>query len=349
MLREVAVKYLKILILCEKYNYTVIDGHPWNWLFDFSSPKWCDFGSFHKKNNSQESCAGFYEFLRTVYWPLQLWAKGHDYLANVILSDECYHRIQFTEQPAILKQFQKCFNFPLRIINKIYRLLFRSSERLINYDLVFYQYLLNRLQRSAPVLKETFWSNYQTDFYQKSKNNYKRFSRISELLHEHCPDVESAIDLAANQGELIKFLLANKNIHWGICIDYDIGAIDHLYKTILGKSLKIFVGCKNLMDYDEAHKKQKVDLVLATAITHHLVLSQKIPIDMFFTEIAQKSLKYVLVEFMPLGLWNGVAAPPIPPWYTEEWFKSHFCSHFRFITKEQLEPNRIVYIGQKLQ
>ena len=57
----------------------------------------------------------------------------------------------------------------------------------------------------------------------------------------------------------------------------------------------------------------KSDIVLAMAVTHHLILGQKLSIDFIFSQIKQYANKYVFIEFMPLGLWGGKEILPKIP------------------------------------
>jgi hypothetical protein len=51
---------------------------------------------------------------------------------------------------------------------------------------------------------------------------------------------------------------------------------------------------------------------------------------------------------MPLGLHNGISAPPLPDWYNIENFSAEFSRFFKIIEICNLEKNRILFIGQKL-
>jgi len=51
------------------------------------------------------------------------------------------------------------------------------------------------------------------------------------------------------------------------------------------------------------------------------------------------------VEFMPLGLFDNVSAAPLPAWYTRDWFRAEFSRVFDLRLEEQLEPNRVLFVG----
>ena len=50
---------------------------------------------------------------------------------------------------------------------------------------------------------------------------------------------------------------------------------------------------------------------------------------------------------MPLGLYNGKTAPPLPNWYNLENFSKEFSKLFKIIEICKLEENRILLIGSK--
>jgi hypothetical protein len=85
------------------------------------------------------------------------------------------------------------------------------------------------------------------------------------------------------------------------------------------------------------------------AVSHHLILTQQLPIDFILDRLTKFTTKYVLIEFMPLGLYDpdhpDFSIKP-PDWYNEEWFINHFKTHFELIHREQTEVNRIAFIGQ---
>jgi hypothetical protein len=98
-------------------------------------------------------------------------------------------------------------------------------------------------------------------------------------------------------------------------------------------------------------KRFNSDVVIALAITHHLLLGQNIHITNIVDTFYNFSSKYLLVEFMPLGLWNGDlnnSNIDIPDWYNLEWFINSFSKKFNILNIEKLEPNRILLICLKI-
>lgn len=105
------------------------------------------------------------------------------------------------------------------------------------------------------------------------------------------------------------------------------------------------------------YRNFKSDIVVALAITHHLLLTQGFKIDEIFHKINLFSNKYVYIEFMPLGLWGGNIniKPNVPSWYTKEYFEEKFKNHFTLLKKVTLESHmikgkkeahRILFVGK---
>ena len=96
-------------------------------------------------------------------------------------------------------------------------------------------------------------------------------------------------------------------------------------------------------------KRLACDLAIALAVTHHLLLTANFSLPAIFERLKAYSKRYVMIEFMPLGLWaiNDKEEPAIPEWYTVEWFRYHFSQHFVLIKEEKLERNRIIFVGEK--
>ena len=51
---------------------------------------------------------------------------------------------------------------------------------------------------------------------------------------------------------------------------------------------------------------------------------------------------------MPLGLYSGSLenTPPVPDYYTLDWFKDNFSKYFNYILDEEVEVNRHLFIAK---
>ncbi|MFQ5468326.1 MAG: hypothetical protein ACE5DS_09355, partial [Kiloniellaceae bacterium] len=65
--------------------------------------------------------------------------------------------------------------------------------------------------------------------------------------------------------------------------------------------------------------------------------------------IGRYAEKYILIEFMPQGLTDGIVFPEFPDWYNVAWFRDAFLKKFELIEERQLESNRILFVGKKFR
>ena len=153
---------------------------------------------------------------------------------------------------------------------------------------------------------------------------------------------------------LSRLILKQTKVNSAVCIDYDEGAVDFLYQSAKTENPKIYPAVLDFinpitLDSEESPINRFLsDVVIALAVTHHLMLTQNIPLEYILETISRYSRKYIMVEFMPLGLYDGTCMPYVPPWYTIDRFRESFQNNFRLILEEQLEENRILFFGEKI-
>jgi hypothetical protein len=143
------------------------------------------------------------------------------------------------------------------------------------------------------------------------------------------------------------------NLERIILTDYDENALNAAYikfKHLNNKN--VHTALLNFMftpSLKETALRFNSDLVIALAVTHHLLLTGKFSLGAIFDRLKLYSKKYVMVEFMPLGLWalGSNIYPEVPSYYTVNWFRDEFKKNFILIAEEQLEENRVLFFGFK--
>jgi hypothetical protein len=351
MTKDVALAYLQAFQICRKHGYTLKDGHLHNLTFFNNKPIYFDLGSIIPGNYK----IGLYEFYYAAFLPLQLWTLGNFYLANLILRDDYLHKrflpsVPLTDQQAIKSivpfSQRKLPRYSRLIVAYVLRKVFRKS--IVSESPMTSESLIKKVNDLKKKKYKTSWSNYHNEYINGAEiESTSRFDRLVSIINDL--GVNTMIDLAGNKG-VFSLLVANKTtVSKVICSDYDEMAIDDLYLYLRNQNdTKISPLLLNFM-YPIANfdfEKVKSDIAVALAVTHHLLISQKCPIDSVFKKVGQYSNRYVLIEFMPLGLWNGYYAPPIPEWYNVNWFREKFKRHFKLLKEEQTEKNRILFLGE---
>lgn len=375
MLKDAAITVLQINLIARKYGYQTKDCHGFNVLFDGPYPKYVDLGSFIKVEPKSTGWIAYEEFLRLYFYPLRIWSNGNDYIARrmllgpsimphygYLLYRHPFYRFMNLE---ILKKiitlyygFKKISLISSKVIKKRFPgyfgdlIVYLRAKRVLPFQLVRFSSLIKKIQRFSKKKHKTSWSNYHNKFYDEygKLRSTPRFDRIISIIKEREHEIRTVLEIGGNQGVLSKLLLERTNIESVICTDYDEFAIDLSYLS--SKKYNKFTTA--YLDFvspiiparrESPAERFRSDAVLALAVTHHLILTQKRSIDFIFKTISMYSKRYVFIEFMPLGLWNGKSAKQIPPWYTTEWFKSSFKNYFNMILEEQIGDNRILFVG----
>ncbi len=210
---------------------------------------------------------------------------------------------------------------------------------------------IKKLEKKRKLIRKNYW----TDYYSVLENSateedLDRFNLISEKIKNL--GIKSVTDLGGNNGLFIRRLLVDGIIDDGKVIDADEGAIESgrsLLKDLTGKYVLGLVDLSEpLRPKNWLENRFISECAVALAITHHLTLRYRLTFEEIIAMISRYCEKYIFVEFMPMGLWNGSSAPEIPEWYSEVQFIVGFEAHFRLIERVTLRQNRILFIGEKI-
>lgn len=354
MIKDAALLILELEKILLKYGYCLKDSHAYNVMFKSGKPVYVDIGSFIKFTNAGYAVREFYANYDQI---LQMFSLVPSIARERLLSR---HNIGVRYNLYYLEglihgnpSFQTIDNK----INEIYKI-DDASE------------LLRIIEREKEVISSynmpthSVWEDYQDDYMDENgevdiSNNF-RFETIVQI----CKDlkVTSVLELGANQGVLSRMLSKISTINNIYATDYDEGAVDKLYQYIksdrcddCGKQ-KIYPAVYDVTSdflpiilLKPFVERTCSDIVIACALTHHLILSQHINIDAMFGKFSKLSKKYLIIEFMPLGLWGGgEELPPVPSWYTEKWFVKHMERKFKILKRDDVSKNRTLFVAQKL-
>jgi hypothetical protein len=361
MLKDALITILKINIIALKYGFQTKDGHVYNIVFDKSTPVFVDLGSLVKTDYSYWAC---YKNFMMYFDILKKWSRGNFYYASRLISDDYPTRYFYPTkrisianlQNIYLKFFsnRKTVNLFVLQLGKIFSRVFPLNKYVFTTNNL--GLLLAEVNKVSYNRSNSVWGGYHNEFYNKSDVvSNKRFDEIIKITQEF-KGIKSATDLASNQGVFSRILSQRAGIKDVVCMDNDEIAIEMLYRRIKDKLPEkkvitpvlqnmIWPLAVNYVD-PPAHDRFKSDVVYALAITHHLILAQNFSLEDILEEIKQYSNKYVFVEFMPLGLFDGVHPVEVPSWYNIKWFREKFVEKFDLLKERQLEPNRVVFVGQ---
>ena len=378
MLKAAAKLVIEVNKVLFEYGFETKDAHYNNIVFDKYVPKFVDIGSFQKRKSSKYwECKD--EYYRSFVFPLKVWASGNSQIARRSISDpsSLLLRYEFTlyKHPilrAIPKSIIVKISYLLEVLRnlskfdldnilivhnpKLKRKILKILHKISQYGFLPNNNInLNRLERVIEGIKRPLYATKWGDYHFKVNRAelFKeggRFDLIINLIKEY--RINEVFEVGGNQGmlsiELVKF------IDKVICSDYDEVAVDSMYINLSDSKSKITPVLLDIMHpvylnnpFIEKSKPQirfKSQATLVLAVTHHLILGQKISIDEMFETILQYTKEYLFIEFMP----NGIDKGPVPEWYNIDWFKSNFEKYLdTLLIKTSTEDgSRILFVGK---
>ena len=378
MLKEAAGVIIEVNNILFKYGYETKDAHNHNVVFDKYVPKYVDIGSFHKRKIKKYwECKD--EFYRIFLYPLKIWSSGNSQFARKSISDvaDYLHRYEYTlyKYPFLriipsnvvtnisyfLEVIRNLSKFDLdnifivkkpRLKRKILKFIHKVSLMgLLPNNSVNLKRLTKMIKRIKRPHLITKWGEYHLKVNKDQLfEETGRFALIIELLKKH--NVKEVFEIGGNQGLLS--IEIGKFIDKVICSDYDEVAVDIMFLNARNAKANITPVLFDIMHpiylsvpFADKLKPQirfKSQATLILAVSHHLLLGQKIPIDSIFQTITEYTKEFIFIEFMP----NGIDKSPVPSWYTTDWFRESFQKYFELILEKPSEKdsNRILFIGK---
>ena len=361
MIYTAAECVLKVNEIALKYGYQLVDPHPYNIVFRGALPYYVDLGSFQKVKESNKYWLGRNHFLRNYLYPLRIASKRLGYGAPVIakclvgldLIDidilEFVHLFSWKCPKGMIDFGWKVYNIILGYSFELYK---RIARERVSETCQRYQREMRKLRKELRKYKVNDigrWSNYHDTVKEDGTlEKGSRFDRLCDILKNL--DINTSLEIGGNQGTFSDLLIKRGIVRRALNSDYDSGAIDKAFMRHVGNDAVYFAVC-NIMDTDERgyHKRSerfKSDIVIALALTHHLILTQKVRLSSLLQILTEYTNKYILIEFMPLGLWDGKKKTEVPEWYTLEWFTKEMAEYFKIIKTLQTEQNRIAILGE---
>ena len=167
---------------------------------------------------------------------------------------------------------------------------------------------------------------------------------------------QTCLELGGNDGILSSVILEQGIVQKACCTDYSdvalsIGYMRSKNSGVLSENLsysrKSFFNAFDNTRISLADR-YKSDIVFALALTQHLILSQKLTLDTVVEILSLLTKEYLIVEFMPLGLWyEGATNIAVPQWYTLDWFLNGFKEIFDIEEIKEIKKNRICILCHK--
>ncbi|HEY2720754.1 MAG TPA: hypothetical protein VGI82_03455 [Chitinophagaceae bacterium] len=208
--------------------------------------------------------------------------------------------------------------------------------------------------------KPSTWSNYYEEANQRSDYIEQKKKIIAQWIDE-TTGLQTCIDLGANEGEFSQ-LIAKKDIQT-ISIDFDSNAINQLYQLVKKEKevniLPLLIDLANpspAIGFNNSERssfiqRAHLDIAMALAIIHHLVIGKNFSFDMV-SRLFKRLATLLIIEFIPkedekiqlmLRQKKDIYAD-----YTESNFLATFEKHFSILKKANVgNSGRVIYLMKK--
>lgn len=335
MMKDAAKLVLRLNSILWEYGYELKDCHQYNILFDGTRPIYVDFGSIVKRNKKRSGWTAREEFFKCYYYPIKLWSKGYTNIVEALMNSSL-NNLCIKEMRRIL------WHLPLKIaeVPFLQKITPIKSPVLEMRELFF---KVNRLKYHD----DSVWGEYQSTLWKKEWES-ARFNYEIDWINA-TSDIDTMIEVGANQGYFSYLVATRTEIKKIIATDYDKNAVDIMYRRIKEESNDKITPI--VLDFMwtplERLKEYRSDLVVANALTHHLLLTQGMKISAIAERLAELTEKYVIVEFMEYGITQKKR--DLPKWYTLDWFLAELQKRFSIVLVKKTEKRRIMIIGKKIE
>ncbi len=362
MLKAAALVTLELCIRLNEKGLTLQDGHPWNILFDGTKPIYIDAGSIVSARDDI-LWAPYQQFCNFFLFPLYLYASGNDRVARWLLRDylagvtdeDVLHTLPLSFKArhprrtlgvAIPKWVGKMFE---RLPEELQQRLFSFSKTInsgpANRKLKIK--FLDSLRKNIASLKLARANSAWARYYRTADKNYfrtdlapaewqQKHEAVGKFLAELRP--RTVLDVGANTGQYAK-LAASVGARVIAC-EVDISAVNRCYDDARKEQLNVLPLAVNVFNISPtpgrggfpsapAVERFRSEFVMGLAVIHHVVASQRIPIDRIVEIFAASSERWLLLEFAePLKPKIGADAVPTLDDFTAE--KVESCLKHRF-------------------
>lgn len=177
----------------------------------------------------------------------------------------------------------------------------------------------------------------------------QRERAIFELLDAEAPS--TVLDMAANQG--LFSLISHRAGHSVIAVDYDIGAVDELYRMTRAQSLPIRPAVFDFLAINENDiDRLRSPIVLALGFTHHLYLVEGLDWPRIARDLAALTERVLITEFK-----LSTGAQPATSPLGQTWLEDYRCEsleialqvHFEDVEVIRPEPeaNRVLLVCRR--
>ena len=326
MWKAAALCIIDLLTELAECDLTLRAPHPFNLLFDGARPVYVNPGTI-APFGPQAFETALNRLTRSLFYPLQLCQKGQSRLARALLRSTVYG-IRPEDFPELAEMERKLrVDLETSTTEQVLAQLRENVEEVVIPD------------------PDTGWSEYHRDWPLKpcDRWGHKQWS-VHGVLKEMRP--RTVLDLAGNLGWYARLAaLEGADV---VSADLDETCVNRLYRRLQYERSRVLPLVLDINDpspgygsggrwFAPATERFEADLVLALAVTHHLVLSGfRLGFDTVAQTLGGFARRALLVEFIPYDSdgcpYDRSSRPDAVSWYDVDHFVRALRHEFRSVS-----------------
>jgi SAM-dependent methyltransferase len=293
------------------------DATPFNVLFEGAKPVFVDLTSIEKRNEKSPIWLAYSQFIQSFLFPLFLSKKLNRSMNTCFLTNkegvelkDCIKyasvfdtfSFKYIYLPSFFEKIIKRFSFDIHSKNK-------SFDPIVSKHILksLYKKCRKTLYKLKPSEKKSDWSLYMDNLnhYSNAQFDLKK-SFVIDVLKNNFKNI---LDVGCNDGFFS--ILAAKKCAKVVAIDSDSNVIDKLWNKIKNTQLNILPLIVNLCRPTPAvgwnnneglsflkRSKNHFDLVMMLAVFHHMLVTERIPVNEIAKLASDLSKKSLIIEYV---------------------------------------------------
>lgn len=349
------------------------DATPYNVLFRGPEPVFVDLLSVEPRAPGDAVWRPYAQFASTFLLPLALNGRYGLNLAEMLMTnrdgvspEHAWRMLSWTGK--LRSPFRSLVTIPelLRRMGLVKQSHYSASNtndpEKARFVLEFlFRHLKRQVERLAPEeTRDSSWTNYmgQLSYQQEEFSAKERF--VQQVLTESRPG--SVLDVGCNTGAF-SFLAARSGAQV-VAIDYDEAVIDRVWRTAKQEDLDVLPLVVNLARPTPAigwrycecdsfleRAQGRFDLVLLLAVIHHLMVSERIPIEEVLNLAAGMTTGAAVVEYVdpsdPMFVTIARGREHLHAGFTVDAFEQCAKRWFTIQRREQVNQTRWMFLLRK--
>ena len=320
MLHAAAELTLELAYGCIKEGFSLKDATPYNVLFRGPHPVFVDLLSFERRDPGDPTWLPYAQFVRTFLLPLLASLHLGFRLDQLMLAErdgidpEVMYR--WLSWPKRLRSpFLSLVTMPKWLASRSHKAeatLYQKQSLPDHRQAQFiFEHLLHRLrrqlQKARPVSTQSTWSSYMEEHSYSVPGFKEKQAVVSEALREFAP--RAVLDIGCNTGHFSA--MAARAGARTVAVDLDPAVIGRVWQMARSEGLDIqplvvnlarptpAVGwrnseCPSFLD----RARGSFDTVMMLAVLHHLLVTERIPLDQVIDQAADLTRDLLILEFI---------------------------------------------------